>query len=323
MPRTHTRIIQHPFAALLQGARLDAYREEQQGERVDVVLNIQAFEKKTPEPFEREGKLLTRVDGFYVPAQLTFNTVTQLQRPDFFLQLAQYPPEDESRIIGDMLSWYQPDALDGFYLLGMRGPVDADLMFFARRVRFKKIGAGVPISFERDWSSPPPMPGRVVPRPQRLHNLFGGDPITVQIDSQSQPQRLFVGGIDIQGKARPEKIDAVLNLSESPSAWAENSGTHPDDRWDNKGEGSNGMNVEVIRAEAEWVIEHLKQNQRVLVHCVAGMNRSSTVCTAVVMLLEGLSAEDALERVRAHHPWARPDSNHWLKLMWLEKRIRL
>jgi dual specificity phosphatase 12 len=65
------------------------------------------------------------------------------------------------------------------------------------------------------------------------------------------------------------------------------------------------------------VIEHLKNKQRVLVHCVAGMNRSTTICCAVLILLEGLSAEAALERVREHHPWARPDSHHWLMLRWL------
>jgi len=51
---------------------------------------------------------------------------------------------------------------------------------------------------------------------------------------------------------------------------------------------------------------------------VAGMNRSTTICCAVLILLEGLSAEAALERVREHHPWARPDSHHWLTLRWLE-----
>jgi protein-tyrosine phosphatase len=101
-----------------------------------------------------------------------------------------------------------------------------------------------------------------------------------------------------------------------------NAAAHPNDRWDNKGEGSQGMSVDVIRAEAEWVIAHLKQSERVLVHCVAGMNRSATICTAVVMLLENLSAEAALARVREQHPWARPDSNHWLKLLWLEKQLQ-
>jgi protein-tyrosine phosphatase len=86
-----------------------------------------------------------------------------------------------------------------------------------------------------------------------------------------------------------------------------------------KGEGSKGMSADEIRAEANWVIERLQKNENVLVHCVAGMNRSTTICCAVVMLLEGLSADEALKRVREQHPWAKPDSYHWLALRWLEK----
>jgi protein-tyrosine phosphatase len=49
------------------------------------------------------------------------------------------------------------------------------------------------------------------------------------------------------------------------------------------------------------------------------MNRSSTICCAVLMLLEGLNAEAALARLRETHPWARPNSRHWLALRWLTK----
>ena len=77
------------------------------------------------------------------------------------------------------------------------------------------------------------------------------------------------------------------------------------------------MDVSEITEEACWVIERLQAGQRVLVHCAAGMNRSATICCAVLILLEGLPAEAALERVREHHPWARPDSDHWLALRWL------
>jgi hypothetical protein len=39
------------------------------------------------------------------------------------------------------------------------------------------------------------------------------------------------------------------------------------------------------------------------------------------MMLEGLTAEKALERVYENHPWAKPDSHHWLMLRcW--KRMR-
>jgi protein-tyrosine phosphatase len=114
-------------------------------------------------------------------------------------------------------------------------------------------------------------------------------------------------------------VDAVLNLGEEASLWVKGTQIHQNDRAINRGEGSSGMAVPEICEEAQWVIERLEQNQRVLVHCVAGMNRSVTIGCAVLMLLEGLSAQAALERVRQHHPWARPDSHHWLALRWLEK----
>jgi dual specificity protein phosphatase-like protein len=128
--------------------------------------------------------------------------------------------------------------------------------------------------------------------------------------------RLFIGGLEVQSADRPQ-VDGVLNLGEEASRWVKGQSRHFNDRTRSKGEGSNGMTVEEICEEADWVVEHLKNDQRVLVHCVAGMNRSTTICCAVLILLEGLSAEAALERVREHHPWARPDPYHWLALRWL------
>ena len=170
---------------------------------------------------------------------------------------------------------------------------------------------------ERDWSPAPPMSGRLVPRPSHLHGRFGGDPITIKVHGVSRHRRLFVGGLDIQPKQRPQ-VDAVLNLGEQASRWVKRNRLPPTDRSVHNGEGSKGMTIPEILEEAAWVMERLEQNQRVLVHCVAGMNRSVTICCAALMLLEGLGAKAALERVREHHPWARPDSHHWLALRWLE-----
>ena len=82
------------------------------------------------------------------------------------------------------------------------------------------------------------------------------------------------------------------------------------------------MSVAEIVEETQWVIERLWNGQQVLVHCSAGMNRSAVISCGALILLEGLSAEAALERVREHHPWARPDPFHWLKLRWLAKEQR-
>jgi hypothetical protein len=207
---------------------------------------------------------------------------------------------------------------DVFYIFKLREPVNASMNFLAGAVAYEQGNGGMPFTLERDWSPAPPMPERVIPQPKDLHEQFGGDPVTIRLNGAYQERKLFVGGLENQPAARPQ-VDAVLNIGESPSAWVQGNGLHPSDRTVERGEGLYGMSANDIREEATWVIDHLKKDESVLVHCVAGMNRSATVCCAVLMLVEGLSAEEALVRVREQHPWAKPDSYHWLALRWLEK----
>jgi hypothetical protein len=191
--------------------------------------------------------------------------------------------------------------------------------FYARRVDYELQQAREkPIAIERDRSPAPPMTERLVPQPKHIYDRFGGDPIRIHLNQRFQHHRLFIGGLENQLSYRPH-VDAVLNLGEQPSRWVDGKNLHPADRAVNKGEGAQGMTAHEMREEASWVIERLRADQRVLVHCVAGMNRSTTICCAVLILLEGLSADEALARVREQHPWARPDSYHWLNLRWLEK----
>lgn len=83
-----------------------------------------------------------------------------------------------------------------------------------------------------------------------------------------------------------------------------------------------GMRADDVLAEGRWVADRLRAGERVLVHCYAGMNRSATVCCAALILLEGISAEEALERVRERHPVAWPDPYHWKVLRRLAASVR-
>ena len=323
MARLHTRIVRHPFAVTLQGALLDSYEDERRSEKLHLILNIRSFEHTAPsEIFERDGIICERVHGNYVPLRLHFSEVSNLKSSTFYGNIIHLPQDDPARTIEDLLSWQQPGRQETFYLFAMRAPQAESLMFFARRVTYENFSqSATPAILEQDWCPPPPMPGRLVPRPKRLHRRFGGDPITFHLDSRPYHRRLFIGSLDIQENERPQ-VDVVFNVGEKPSSWVMDNSTHPSDRWDNKGEGSDGMSTEALLEEAKWVADCLRKNQRVLVHCVAGMNRSSTICCAALILLEGLTAEHALERVREHHPWARPDSNHWLKLRWMAETAK-
>lgn len=312
--RISPRIIRHPFAILMQDARLDSYEENGH----EIRMSVQGLEVIETDLFQRDSIIMERVTARHIPLKLSFSGIQHLNRTDFFTALDQYPLDDPSRVIAFMYSWIQPGMEDVFHLFGLRGPADADMNFFASAVAFERSAGGDPFTFERDYSPSPPMPEREVPQPYDIYDRFGGDPVTIKLNGNIIEHKLFVGGLESQPDHRPE-IDAVLNLGEKNSAWVKGNAPHPNDRTVEKGEGSKGMSPDEIRTEANWVVERLKKNQSVLVHCVAGMNRSTTITCAVLMQLEGLTAPQALERVYENHPWAKPDSHHWLMLKWLEK----
>jgi len=313
--QSNARIIKHPFAELMQGARLDSF--EQNGN--EVRMTVQGFKTLDSELFERDGIIMERVTGRHIPLDITFSNVYQMKESKFLNDLEQYALDDPSRIIGFMHSWIMPGMDDIFHILSL---VKAGTNFFASSVTHTQGEAGEPFTVERDWSPSPPMPEGDVPQPYDIYDQFGGDPVTFKLNKNEIENKLFVGGIENQPETRPDKINAVLNIGEKPSVWVKDDTLHPNDRTVEKGEGSKGMSPEEIRKEADWVIDHLQKDESVLVHCVAGMNRSTTITCAVLMQLEGLTAMQALQRVYEHHPWAKPDSHHWLMLRWLEKNSK-
>jgi hypothetical protein len=316
-PIQHSRITRLPIPEPICAGHLDTFFTETHGRRMDFVLEYHALVPDSVELFERDGKLSERSRGVYLPRRLRFRGIERLKISGPYQNLAVLLPDHPARIIVDMYNYQGKNERLYYYLLYGRSQEDAEFQFNARGVtREERDGDPIPFTHERDWSPAPPMPARLAPEPHSLWQRFGGDPVTVYLDGKSFARRLFVGGVDIQPEQRPQ-VDAVLNLGEEPSRWTKTVPSPACDRWENHGEGSRGMGVDDLRAEAEWVIERLRAGQRVLVHCAAGMNRSITICCAVLVLLEGLTAEAALERVRAQHPWARPDGHHWLALKWL------
>jgi len=312
--KSSPRIVKHPFADLIQGARLDSF--ETSGSEIQ--MQIRGLEILDSGLFEQNGVIMERVTGRHVPLELNFSNVQHLKHADFFTELGQHPTDDPSRIINVMHSWIMPGMDDIFHIFSLRGPAQAGMNFFAGKVTFEQESASGSFTFERDWSPAPPMPAGEVPQPYDIYDQFGGDPVKFTLNGKIFEDKLFVGGLENQPIQRPGEISAVLNIGEKPSIWVKDGPLHPNDRTVAKGEGMEGMSPEEIRAEANWVIERLKRDESVLVHCVAGMNRSITICCAVLMQLEGLTAEQALHRVYEHHPWAKPDSHHWLMLRWLE-----
>jgi hypothetical protein len=312
---THAHILAFPYAASLQNARLDALYEETHGPRRELVMDYHELRLSAPpQMFSHNGQPHERVHGRYLPRRIRFLDVQELTREGIYTHMETVPPDHVTRSLTSTWHWRTPDGVI-YYLFGIRADEPSTLLVSARRcVSEERTGPAEEVELTRNWSPTPLGPPRPVPAPARLHRRFGGDPITLRLNGRAHHRRLFIGGVDVQSVQRPE-VDAVLNLGEDPSRWA--ACARPTDRWKEKGEGRRGMDVSEITAEAQWVVEHLRTGRRVLVHCSAGMNRSATVCCAALILLEGLAAEAALDRVREHHPWARPDPYHWLALRWL------
>jgi protein-tyrosine phosphatase len=66
-----------------------------------------------------------------------------------------------------------------------------------------------------------------------------------------------------------------------------------------------------IRAGVDFIREHKRKGDRVLVACGAGINRSSIFATAALKEEEGLSLIDAYQQVKKYHPEALPNLSVW------------
>ena len=316
----HIRVLEVPGASLLSEAYLDDLYEIGEGKARQLVLDYQ--ELQLTAPLTWTGCLETpceQVEGIYLPRRLRFGGLRWVKRQGLYTHLEDAPAGHVVRSLCGYVYWRSPEQENYFVLMNgdwEEGRLDLSPSWITYEER---SGSSKPVKYTRDWSPPPPLLPGLVPNFPILHQRYGGDPVTIHLGKRTYCRRLFVGSLENQGLQRPW-IDAVLNLSEEASRWTESSPQHPTDRWANKGEGRLGMDEVELTGEAQWVIERLQQGKSVLVHCSAGMNRSVTVCCAALILLEGLSAEAALARVREHHRWARPDTRHWLALRWLARR---
>ena len=320
MPRVfrRARIYESPFARELFDARMESVYE-QPGSRgaTDLIFDLKVFNPQTAsdtilideQPYEI-------VRGEYAPMRLRFRRREWLWRTGPFAHLERLSSYHEARRLFGILHQRQPGIGD-FYLAATETSEPGMLGWRAQRCeRLPVEGEIEAAEIVRRWAATPPNPVCSVPHRPAFYFRYGGDPITIHLGKRTLKNRLFIGGLHHQRGARPS-VDAVLNLCGIENAWIPIAGRHLEDRFVHKGEGILGMGPAELLDEARWVVERLRSGKRVLVHCFAGYNRSSTVCCATLMLLEGISAEQALDRVREHHPMAWPDPYHWFVLRWI------
>ena len=318
----HLRFFRFPYhEQVFDGSIERIYEMSGPRHRRDVCVDFQALRvHERTVPLIIDGQPWEIVRGERVPLRLRFERVRWAQHGGVFADLAAFaalPAEHTARRLfavthlrlpgQEPMYWFYTDTLSAYDVFCLRA---------AGCVLEARPGAPLPVVERRRWAPRPPTLDCLVPLPRALHRRFGGDPIAIQLGRRRYRERLFIGGFHHQHAQRP-LVDHVLNLTGDPNPWNAAAGRHPDDRDAPKLEAVEGMEATELLGEAAWVAERLRAGRRVLVHCAAGVNRSSTVCCAALMLLEGLSAEAALARVRERHPEAAPDPYYWFLLRWL------
>ena len=329
MAKASSRIRNHPFPYhdTLFGARLVAIRDEpaadatdaEGAETSDILFDFEELRLLKP-PRVCGSPLWPEewVEGEYHPRTLRFKQAEWVHRSPILEELDQAPPDHGARIVMGILHWSQPD-LGKIILIFLQE--SADCMLRARDFALEdRPGEPSPVTFLRRWANTPPTRAGLIPQRVKTLRRFNGDPITIALGARRYRYRLFIGGLGHQSETRPD-VDAVLNLCELDNPWVAHVGRHLNDRFVCKGEMAIGMDMSDLLSEARWVAGRLRAGQRVLVHCYAGVNRSSTVCCAALMLLEGISADEALARVRENHPSARPDPYYWFLLEHLREAV--
>jgi hypothetical protein len=318
-PAIHARYYPFPFSQDVFDGRIERLSEAP-GPRgsSDILLDFVGLRVRgAPEWLVAEGRPWEVVRGLEVPLRLRFTRAQWLARSGIFADLGGLPADHPARHLFDVLH-IRPRRSDPRYWIfaDALGASDTLSLKAAACVLEERPGESRAVMVRRPWSWRPSSPPGLVPAPARLHRLYGGDPVAIRLGRRLYRRRLFIGGLRHQGTERP-LVDHVLNLCELPNPWVLEHGTHSADRHACKGELAAGMTAEELLTEGAAIAERLRAGHRVLVHCAAGVNRSSTVCCAALIVLEGLSAEEALARVRQRHPDAAPDPYHWLLLRWL------
>ncbi|XP_075245207.1 dual specificity protein phosphatase 18-like [Convolutriloba macropyga] len=81
-----------------------------------------------------------------------------------------------------------------------------------------------------------------------------------------------------------------------------------------------------LSAHFEYIAQKINQVKlsggRTLVHCVAGVSRSASLCMAYLMRYEGLSLLASHQLVKSARPIIRPNNGFWKQLIDYERRLR-
>jgi hypothetical protein len=323
MPKSASRvhILPFPYEAELFDSRLHRIEVMSGADGTDITFTFDSFKPQSaPEVCDLHGRPHERLAGVYVPMRLRFINAAWMRKTGIYEELDSLPQGHNARQVFGVQRSYRP-TIGEFYWFTTGTDEPGELSVQAESCQLESVpGSSRPAEVLRRWAPvPAPMPVRIHHR-TALYRRYGGDPITFRLGRRTYAKRLFIGGLFHQQEERPV-VHHVLNLCGVENPWHIRSGESGLDRRVQRGEMAAGMDAMDIFQEAAWVAERLRAGRRVLVHCYAGINRSSTVCCVTLMFLVGIAPEEALARVRQHHPLAWPDPYHWFTLRWMSQAL--
>ncbi|KAK3580491.1 hypothetical protein CHS0354_001092 [Potamilus streckersoni] len=72
---------------------------------------------------------------------------------------------------------------------------------------------------------------------------------------------------------------------------------------------------------ADKIHQVSQKGGRTLVHCMAGVSRSASLCIAYMMKYQRLTLKQAYEHVKKRRPVIRPNTGFWRQLIEFERRL--
>ncbi|KHN78638.1 Dual specificity protein phosphatase 14 [Toxocara canis] len=76
-----------------------------------------------------------------------------------------------------------------------------------------------------------------------------------------------------------------------------------------------------LHVQCDQIQEVISQGGNVLVHCVAGVSRSASICLAFLVKCRHMSLRDAYHHMASKRPLVRPNLGFWRQLISFEQEV--
>lgn len=137
---------------------------------------------------------------------------------------------------------------------------------------------------------------------------------------------LFLGSVKaIQDESLIKRINAVVSITRIPtetfglpSRISVSQGNHLDICLPDNDEANISQHFDEVYT---FIRQHVREGHSVLVHCAAGISRSTTLVAAYLMMSYQWDAFEALELIKERRPCIRPNDGFLEQLLVLSEKI--